>query len=220
MDQHALIAPSQNARERAGQGINGLGYTNLPTTRQNAALRVSLHPVLLWLIDSLIRLLNSRRHRQLLINERKEHMAFVKGQSGNPAGRPKGSKHRYGLEILERNARPLLQQIIDRALGGDLKALEICADRLWPKVKPTSKTVELQVAGSLGDQGQEVLKAAITGQIGTDEANALMATLTAQAKLLEVSELITRVEALEQFRGVQAPPVIIEKIPRKQLLTT
>lgn len=145
-------------------------------------------------------------------------MTFVKGQSGNPTGRPKGPD-RYGLALLEKNKRKLLKQLIDKALAGDLKALELCADRLWPKMKSTTRPVEIPLVGSLGGQGQEVLKATMEGRIGTDEANALMAALTAQAKLLEVSELVERVEALEQLRTGAMEVTYVEKKLRTPLIS-
>lgn len=144
-------------------------------------------------------------------------MAFVKGQSGNRAGRPKGPD-RYGLALLEKNNRALLQQLIDKASAGDMRALEICADRLWPKIKSINRAVEIPLASSLSDQGQEVLNAVFTGLTASDEASTLINALSAQAKLIEVSELVKRIEALEEFRGAGGQTVVIEKMPRRQLL--
>jgi len=146
-------------------------------------------------------------------------MAFVKGQSGNTSGRPPGPD-RYGLALLEKSNRKLLRQLIEKASGGDMRALEICADRLWPKMKPTNRPVEIPLADSLGDQGQEVLNAVFTGLIASDEASVLINALSAQAKLIEVSELVKRIEALEEFRGTGVQTVVIEKMPRRQLLPT
>ena len=146
-------------------------------------------------------------------------MAFVKGQSGNATGRPKGPD-RYGLALLEKNNRRLLRQLIEKAATGDMRALEICADRLWPKMKPTNRPVEIPLASSLSDQGQEVLNAVFTGLIASDEASTLINALSAQAKLIEVSELVKRIEALEEFQGTGGQTVVIEKMPRRQLLPT
>lgn len=60
---------------------------------------------------------------------------FEKGRSGNPAGRPPGSRLRtqqIAEEMLDREAPNLIRAAITRALGGDATALRLCLDRLVP----------------------------------------------------------------------------------------
>jgi len=49
------------------------------------------------------------------------------------------------------------------------------------------------------------LAAASTGKLGPDDAAAVMALLTAQAKLVEQSEVIARLEAIEQWLAKGKP---------------
>src|SRR5690349_7173832 len=68
---------------------------------------------------------------------------FVKGQSGNPSGRPKGARNTttVALEgLLDGQAQALTQKAIDMALGGDITALRLCLDRMLPvrKDRPVS----------------------------------------------------------------------------------
>jgi uncharacterized protein DUF5681 len=146
-------------------------------------------------------------------------MPFQPGKSGNPAGRPKGSSTRYGATLLQRNGRRILRQLIDKACSGDLKAIEICIERLLPRLKAQAAPVELPLAegDSLADQGREVLHAAFCGLIAPDQATMLMTALAAEAGIIEISELVQRVDALE--RGERLAPVLVRPQPRVSLHT-
>ena len=125
-------------------------------------------------------------------------MPFEKGQSGNPKGRPKGTKNRFGPELLEKNQTKLLRKLVDKALAGDTTSLQVCIDRLLPKLKPIDRSIEVRLCRTLSDQGREVLEAACMGLITPDEAYRMLASLLTQANLIETDELIHRVEALEE----------------------
>ena len=60
---------------------------------------------------------------------------FTKGQSGNPAGKPKGARHRATLAaeaLLDGEAEALTRKGIELALEGNIFALKICLDRILP----------------------------------------------------------------------------------------
>lgn len=62
-------------------------------------------------------------------------MPFVKGQSGNPSGRPRGSKDRYTKfrEMVEGDTPDIIRKVVQIALDGDLAAARIILDRVWPQ---------------------------------------------------------------------------------------
>src|SRR4051794_16780063 len=72
---------------------------------------------------------------------------FVPGQSGNPAGRPKGARNRATVlaEFLEDGeAGILVRRYIQRALNGDPIALRVCFERLVANAGPAP--IELDLA--------------------------------------------------------------------------
>ena len=57
------------------------------------------------------------------------------GQSGNPAGRPKGSRHKALMAIdlmLDGESEAITRKAIELAKAGDLTAIRICLDRTAP----------------------------------------------------------------------------------------
>jgi hypothetical protein len=128
-------------------------------------------------------------------------MKFQKGISGNPAGKPKGAKDkRTALRaLIEPQAAALVQKAVDMALAGDTTALRICLERIIPPLKTMDRLVSLDLLGaSLADQGRAVLNAVSAANITPGEAATLMQAVAGQARIIEVTELLTRIEALEE----------------------
>jgi hypothetical protein len=65
-------------------------------------------------------------------------MPFEKGESGNPAGRPRGARNRATLlmeNLLADDAEAIGRKAVEMAKGGDMAAIRLCMDRLAPARK-------------------------------------------------------------------------------------
>jgi hypothetical protein len=113
-------------------------------------------------------------HKQTIIPGR-----FRPGQSGNPAGRPKGARNRSTIaaeSLLEGEAEALTRKAIQLALAGDVTALRLCIERLVPPRKDRPISLELPPITSAADASNAVaavLGAVADGRITPSEAIAV-----------------------------------------------
>jgi hypothetical protein len=125
-------------------------------------------------------------------------MAFVKGKSGNAKGRPAGKTPGAKLrKAIEAQADSILKSVINAAVSGDMQACKILLDRITPALKPIAQPICLPVNGSLAEQGGEVIRATLAGHIPPDIGGQLITALAAQSKIIEITNLTLRIEALE-----------------------
>lgn len=127
-------------------------------------------------------------------------MPFIRGQSGNPTGKPAGLTPRALFREQVRTAMPdIVAGLVEQAQAGDLVAIKIILDRCVPALKQTSDATALPdtTDGTLAERGMHIITAAAAGQITPDDAVASMALLTAQAKLVEQTEIVQRLESIE-----------------------
>lgn len=132
---------------------------------------------------------------------------FKPGQSGNPDGRPKGSKDKRTQyrEMLEPHAEALISKVVELALAGDTTSLKLCLDRLVSPFRAKDAPVHLDgLAGSLSEQGAQILSAMGNGVIAPADAAAMLSALAAQSRVIETEELEQRIEKLEKANGAKA----------------
>ena len=133
-------------------------------------------------------------------------MAWEKGESGNPAGRPPGIKDKRTAmrELLEPHAEDLVTKVVEMAMSGDTTALRICIDRLMPALKARDEPVDVPTfVGSLGERGRAVLDALASGDLTPDQAATMLSAIGTQARIVEIDEIEKRVTALESVKGKQ-----------------
>jgi Family of unknown function (DUF5681) len=79
---------------------------------------------------------------------------FKPGQSGNPAGKPKGTRNATTLALealLDGQASALTEKAINLALAGDMAALRLCLDRILPPRKDSPVAFDLPEMKTLND---------------------------------------------------------------------
>ena len=132
-------------------------------------------------------------------------MTFKKGKSGNPDGRPLGSRNKTtlaALSLIEDEGEKLARKAVELALDGDLPALKLCMDRLLPPAK--ERPLEAFSLPQLNDQ-RSVLDALDTianklsqGELLPAEATSICKVLEQYRKHFETTELSERLETLER----------------------
>jgi Family of unknown function (DUF5681) len=134
---------------------------------------------------------------------------FQPGQSGNPSGKRKGTRHRATMlaeRLLDGEAETMTRQIIQKAKNGDMVALRFCLDRILPPRRDRTVRFELPELVSTSDAGRAM--AAITtavarGYLTPSEAGELSRLLEVYVKTIEAVEFDKRLQALE--RNAHAP---------------
>jgi hypothetical protein len=133
---------------------------------------------------------------------------FEKGQSGNPAGKPKGAKDKRTelRELLRPHAPALVEKAVELALSGDLTALKLCLDRVMPPLKATPECVALPLPGeSLLEKGETILTAVSEGRITPEESNHRLGALA------RYGGLVGKEFALERYRDSQDFNALFQK---------
>lgn len=132
-------------------------------------------------------------------------MAFIKGQCGNPSGRPKGSTNKRTL-IRDALAATFPEgepgfwlAVAQQAKAGDLQAAEMIAKRLYPILKPTSQEVIFSLSGDTPtQQATSILQAIAAGEVPPDTGKLLLDSVAAALGIKEADELAQRIAVLEQ----------------------
>jgi len=134
---------------------------------------------------------------------------FQKGRSGNPNGRPKGSRNRTTLAceaLLEEEAGALTQKAIQMAKDGDTIALKLCMDRIYPARKDRPVRFALPPINSPRDAAEiavAVAKAVAAGEITPTEASEFAKVIDTYVKAFNTAELDERVARVEQLSDVE-----------------
>lgn len=136
-------------------------------------------------------------------------MAFKPGESGNPAGRPKGARDKKNAVAAEfaKEGSAVARVVLDAAKGGDMQAAALVLQRLSPPLRPTASTVqfELDADAPIGDQAKQIVLAVSRGEIDPDTGKLLIDMLSAFVGLHDIEALIIEVkaqrEALTRVRG-------------------
>jgi hypothetical protein len=130
-------------------------------------------------------------------------------EPGNP-GRPPGSKNkatRLIEQLMADEATAIGRKLIERALNGDPKCIQLCVDRLAPKRH--GRTIDFQLPAINGPQDivaamATIAKGLSNGDLTAEEAAQLVQVLDRYREALALHDIANRVEALEsRAKGVR-----------------
>ena len=132
---------------------------------------------------------------------------FQPGQSGNPLGRPAGSRNKATLllaDLIDGEGEDLVRALVTAAKSGDVSAGRALLDRLVPARKDRPVTFALPALQTAADAAKAMaaLTAAVaSGSLTPSEATELARLVEAFTKALEAADFETRLAALEQRMG-------------------
>lgn len=127
---------------------------------------------------------------------------WSRGESGNPAGRPKGivDKRASLRKAFEAEGKAVAERCIAAALDGDIQAMRIVLERLAPPLKARVEPVEfdLDPDGSYTDQARQIMQAVSGGNVSPDVGKMLIDGVASMARVDELDGLKDRLESLER----------------------
>ncbi|HEX4043492.1 MAG TPA: DUF5681 domain-containing protein [Xanthobacteraceae bacterium] len=129
------------------------------------------------------------------------------GHSGNPSGRPPGSRNKATLfaeALFDHDLEILVRQAIDRALKGDRAALKLCIDRILAPRRRERVAFDLPPLETAADAVKAqaaILLATAEGALAPSEARDLSAAVTGFLRSIEAVDFEQRLTALEADRA-------------------
>lgn len=125
---------------------------------------------------------------------------FKPGQSGNPKGKPRGTKHASTKlrDVIAADLPSIVGTLVSRAKDGDVQAASVLLSRCLPALKPESCTPDRPLSGtSLSERAEAIAAASLAGELAPSTAAELMSVLMQQARISEIGELTERIARIE-----------------------
>jgi hypothetical protein len=131
-------------------------------------------------------------------------MTFLPGQSGNPAGRPRGSRNKKTLfleALLDGESEALMRRLIGLAKMGDDLAMRLCVERMMPPRRERPVPLPLPRIDSEADArraSSEVIEALGEGEVTPKEAEQLLRAIAGAGVIMQSGEMAERVKWIQE----------------------
>lgn len=132
----------------------------------------------------------------------KSHL-WQKGKSGNPNGRPSGSRNKVtitALNMIEGESEILSRKGIEAALNGNTQMLKFCLERIIPVCKDTPVKTYIPIPKNLDDVAKMtkvILKKLSKGELTPSQAELIGRSADRHLKSLQLKDLEERIESIE-----------------------
>jgi hypothetical protein len=146
-------------------------------------------------------------------------MLFQKGQSGNPSGRPRGSRNRATIlfqNLLEEDAEAISRKAVEMAKAGDIAAIRICMDRLAPARRTDAVAFELPPLERAADTvaaAAAIVAAVGAGDLAPSEALDLAKVVDIYLGALATCSFEERLAKLESAAEQEPAPAATGRTP-------
>jgi hypothetical protein len=136
--------------------------------------------------------------------EKQRGRPFQPGQSGNPNGRPKGSRNRVTLTIealIEDRSEEIIKKTIEKAVAGDANMLLALVRTMVPVRRDRPVEFEVPPIHTLADAAaasNAILAACAAGSLTPSEAREVMRLIATHMRTIEVAVLEQRLSDLEK----------------------
>jgi hypothetical protein len=137
---------------------------------------------------------------------------FQKGQSGNPAGKPKGARHKTTLlaeRLMQDDVEKIVSAVLTAARNGDMTAAKIILDRIAPVRRAVPFDLpRIESKADVVSANAAILAAVADGDLTPGDAAGILKLVRGFARTLEISEVAASSGASHGVRrepGVCAP---------------
>ena len=128
-------------------------------------------------------------------------MVYAKGESGNPAGRPKGTTNKQ-LRSLRGCADELLEVIKEQALNGCCASQKLILDRIIPPLKPIDCPINLPdypYDEKPVEQTRYLVKAVAAGLLSPSQCEMMIKALTDSLEIVNTQAKAEDVAAFQRL---------------------
>ena len=132
------------------------------------------------------------------------HKRWKKGESGNPQGRPVGSRNKASIAVenlfLDEQER-LSRKCIKLAMRGNMQALKLCIERICPVRRDSPINVQLPRVKSVEDATKltsTLIDKVTSGELTPSQGELLSRLIEKHVKVMQLTDLEARLQLLEE----------------------